>query len=859
MRDAEGLDVELQRHWSSMRTEVVDCVLVSTDPLSNIASISKRHTQANNTHAVLNLHCDGMHTRYNHLVHISTIASKHVELIRNEQLHRLHVLASSPLSGEDVPLRRSSKNQVRLLKELQIGRSLASKLNNRLATGESTKSLLPIDQSLVHQLLEGGNVNSAAAVFLVPMTKQRKFGTDGLSTTRWRTKENIVVRIKERLERLGLDFVKVLPPGVQLLVIVALQCLHGGSLHVQKGCMRRESFREGEFLEGHCDLGFCVHPAIRNQSDEVVRWHRLGNGDRKFDEVFVHFGLRIVLSKKELVMEQDILTIAVLNQDPVVLCESMDSFIPHEVWCNGQLNTQHRTSYGLNLGLNLQARELGHKVAGNASRLRHAQQLTHARRIKVKVAGPGHVDPFGLLQDISRAVRELTKRRHRWPHALFSHLAQVECCLGHRGPALLQGNFKDCPENTAGRLCDVNHVSHQSQSFQLKSGNESLQKNIDLRMGFVNALLDWNGNAAQQLGQFKFLVLADWDVLEFVTERKDTEKFNIGDGRLDVLRVRQHGVVTNIVVRRNPSKLCGLQAPSLLVVFNQSSPLQNNGGRVNKVNTLLHQRIIVLVIGADTVQTGGAKHSNKQISIPEPFNTLFAVPDIPENNLSIHIIGQPTHQLTFDGQLLVHQRKVVLNLRLRSDDDTLTKGIKLRPSGSSQHLQDILRAQLNPTSLLGGVNLGSFNDDCMGGKVNTPGKSCSTHKNLDTAIVKERLNRVTVCKTQSSMVDTKPIRQKVFKGRVINRVRFLGQNGPAGGITAKNLADGLHLEGLVSDILSRFGCLLTRVNENQHLVPALPDLLNDFVVANVIHCLQLLDGFLISNTNELLLQWAGSV
>ncbi|KAI7165138.1 hypothetical protein KC349_g74 [Hortaea werneckii] len=46
--------------------------------------------------------------------------------------------------------------------------------------------------------------------------------------------------------------------------------------------------------------------------------------------------------------------------------------------------------------------------------------------------------------------------------------------------------------------------------------------------------------------------------------------------------------------------------------------------------------------------------------------------------------------------------------------------------------------------------------------------------------------------------------------------------------------------------------LLPRVSEDEHLLLVLADLLQDLVITDIIHCLELLDSLLVGHTNELL-------
>src|SRR5690242_4592813 len=55
-------------------------------------------------------------------------------------------------------------------------------------------------------------------------------------------------------------------------------------------------------------------------------------------------------------------------------------------------------------------------------------------------------------------------------------------------------------------------------------------------------------------------------------------------------------------------------------------------------------------------------------------------------------------------------------------------------------------------------------------------------------------------------------------------------------------------------MLRRFCGFLSRMYKDKHLVPVFTNLLQDLGIANIVHGLQLLDSFFVSDTNELLFQ-----
>ena len=85
------------------------------------------------------------------------------------------------------------------------------------------------------------------------------------------------------------------------------------------------------------------------------------------------------------------------------------------------------------------------------------------------------------------------------------------------------------------------------------------------------------------------------------------------------------------------------------------------------------------------------------------------------------------------------------------------------------------------------------------------------------------------------MVNTETVRHEILQVGIIHRVCFFGENGTTSSVTAQNLTNGFILEGLVPNILGGLGSLLSRMDEDEHLVSVLPDLLHDLSITNIIH------------------------
>jgi hypothetical protein len=80
-----------------------------------------------------------------------------------------------------------------------------------------------------------------------------------------------------------------------------------------------------------------------------------------------------------------------------------------------------------------------------------------------------------------------------------------------------------------------------------------------------------------------------------------------------------------------------------------------------------------------------------------------------------------TDELAFNGQLLVVQTQVVLQLTVIRYDDALPERVELRSARTSHHLEHVLRTQFHPFALLGTIDLRAFYYDCVRWQIHTPG------------------------------------------------------------------------------------------------------------------------------------------
>jgi len=64
------------------------------------------------------------------------------------------------------------------------------------------------------------------------------------------------------------------------------------------------------------------------------------------------------------------------------------------------------------------------------------------------------------------------------------------------------------------------------------------------------------------------------------------------------------------------------------------------------------------------------------------------------------------------------------------DDDTLSRSIELRASCTTKNLHYIQNTNVHKGTLFSVVNLGSFDNNSMGRKIDSPSQGCSANQDL---------------------------------------------------------------------------------------------------------------------------------
>ena len=91
--------------------------------------------------------------------------------------------------------------------------------------------------------------------------------------------------------------------------------------------------------------------------------------------------------------------------------------------------------------------------------------------------------------------------------------------------------------------------------------------------------------------------------------------------------------------------------------------VEDASGSVHEVRAVCFEGGIVLKgVGRNAVEGGCLEHAVVQVRVREPLDGLLGILHCSEHNLGVEVVGQLGDELRLDGQLLVHEREVVLQL-----------------------------------------------------------------------------------------------------------------------------------------------------------------------------------------------------
>ncbi|KAH3661904.1 hypothetical protein OGAPHI_006083 [Ogataea philodendri] len=251
-------------------------------------------------------------------------------------------------------------------------------------------------------------------------------------------------------------------------------------------------------------------------------------------------------------------------------------------------------------------------------------------------------------------------------------------------------------------------------------------------------------------------------------------------------------------------------------------------------------------------------HSDVQVSVPNPIDTILQILDRSQNYLCIEIVNQLGDQLGLNWKLLIQNCKVIFHLILISDDDSFTVGIVSGSSGSSQHLKNVLWREFNPSTFLWRVDIGTFDNNCVCWEINTPCQGGRRNQNFQISLSKQIFCCRSVLSVHSGMVNSKSHGEDTFQAFALCVVGFSPQNLLNTRRKFDKISSLFSFNQLVNHPFRSLFCFFSGMHKDDHLM-AVGDVLHNFVVANFVHCLKPLQRLFLGDTNKLLGQRTWSV
>jgi len=86
---------------------------------------------------------------------------------------------------------------------------------------------------------------------------------------------------------------------------------------------------------------------------------------------------------------------------------------------------------------------------------------------------------------------------------------------------------------------------------------------------------------------------------------------------------------------------------------------------------------------------GVAQHADVTVGVGEPGDGLSGVAHGTQHHLGVEVVGERGQELALNGQGVVHEVQVVVELVVRSDDDAFARGVKLGAPRAPENLHHI--------------------------------------------------------------------------------------------------------------------------------------------------------------------------
>jgi hypothetical protein len=436
-------------------------------------------------------------------------------------------------------------------------------------------------------------------------------------------------------------------------------------------------------------------------------------------------------------------------------------------------------------------------------------------------------------------------------------------------------------QQPARRLRHVDHVGREREAVEAQAADVRLEQHVHLGGWLVDALLDRDGHALDELEQLDLLLLAHRHVRKLLGEREQPEDLggrereaararergtakvrgseraipgereqerarararatesarwacaqtrtprsrsprrraahlDVGERGLEVLVVERDGVVRHVVVCGHAAEVGRLQRARLAHVPHEAGALEHGRGRVDEVEAWAVEQLVARGLRRrDAVQRRVLEHPDEEIRIAEPVGAVARRRARAEDDLGVQVVGEAADELRLDGELLVEEREVVLQLRVRREHDPLALGVVLRPAGAADHLHHVERRELGPLALLRVVDLRALDDDRVRGQVDAPRQRRRRDQHLDVPVVEELFDALAVGADHPGVVDPKPVREELGELGVAAEAGLVEEDLAAGRVVGQEAAERALVQSQVAHRARGLGGLLARVHKD---------------------------------------------
>mmetsp|Transcript_81372 Transcript_81372/g.244012 ORF Transcript_81372/g.244012 Transcript_81372/m.244012 type:complete len:945 (-) Transcript_81372:82-2916(-) len=708
----------------------------AADPLGEVLGVGQRRRQRDDPRVGVGLRRDVPHPRDDNLEHGAHLAADEVGLVNEQQRDVLHVLALLPAARDHVPPLRRRHDQLTALEALEVGRRIAREGLD--VEAELAKFGRPVVVALVGERLQRRHVDGAAVGRVREHAQDGELGADGLAGAGGRADEDVLVRVVDGVEDLGLHRVEV-REAEDGLPLGPLQRREGQRPQVEQLGVRGRGVGEDELGQRQGHGGLAAEPPIGDRPHKVLRRQRLEERDGEGD------GLRLVpleLVQRPQLLVVDVLVLGVLDPDPPVLCAAVVAVGPVEGRRDRQHHAQHRPRDRLRAHLHLEQGQLRRFLL---DRVRHplvGDELAHllganlAQRVDARALG------LQLRVDVVRQRAKLPHRVVKVPAAPLELLGHAVDLLGVREPSAAERDLEEAARDARGALCDERAIGDERKGAHGQAGDIGLHEDVGLALAVGEARLD--GQLALRLETLHLLhlLLAHLDVGKLGRAAERVQDVAVAGRRPELLLKRLDRADRQVEVRRRAPELGRVERARRRVEAHHLGRVETRGHHLDQLRPpRVEPRVGLLLVVRDAIDHRVAAHAHVEVGVREPRDSLFDRRDRPERDLGVEVVAKHRHKLRLDRQLLREHRQVVRQLRMRREDDALARRVKLRPPRAPKDLHHVEHAQVDERALLGVVQLRALDDHRVRREVDAPRQRSGAHEQVEQPVGKEPLRQ----------------------------------------------------------------------------------------------------------------------